>query len=86
LDKLKENTVEFLWMYNNWVEDIMEKHDFAKQYSHFIGAFSNPEMARQIAHKEKSTVAVSEEQLEQTMAAIDAGYFNKPQHRRRRRK
>ena len=45
----------WLWMYVSWIEDQNQKHKFARDYSVFLGSFSNPQAAKQIA---KNSLAI----------------------------
>lgn len=87
-------------MYASWIKDEEEKHEFTKEYSTYIGSFSNPEAAKKII--EGPTVEVSEEEaeanarriLEEAEAERDIQEkekemmekLAKSKHRRRRRK
>lgn len=42
-----------LWLYESWQQDLIDQNEFAKNYSIFVGSFSNPKMAQQILSSER---------------------------------
>lgn len=57
-------------MYESWCEDLYEKNEFAKNYSLFIGSFSNAKMAQDIMQREKPTHASSDEDFEESTRMV----------------
>ena len=82
-----------LWMYESWLKDYEEKHQFARDYTIFSGSFHNPEAAKQLMQEEDPDVALTdEEELASMKRVLDEGNVEgqafrevKSPHRRRRR-
>lgn len=84
----------WLWMYLSWIQDQEEKHNFATDYSIFLGSFSNPEAAQEMMSKRSPTFELSDEEFEESTRKVLESRNNdnnsenqiKNSHRRRRRK
>jgi hypothetical protein len=85
----------WLWMYMNWVEDINEKHRFAKDYSIFLGSFHNSEAAHQMLKAETPDFETTDEEFDEaTMKMMQQSEQidkmketeSKSLHRRKRKK
>jgi Cys-tRNA synthase (O-phospho-L-seryl-tRNA:Cys-tRNA synthase) len=57
-------------MYAHWLQDLEEKHEFAKNYSTYIGAFSNYNMAQKIMNTENPEYNTTEEEFNQSIENI----------------
>jgi len=81
---------QWLWMYQSWIEDLKEKHEFCHDYSTFLGSFTNPDMARKIWESKNPTHYSSEEEFdESTKHVMEVSRQIKEQEKRkvkRRRK
>lgn len=53
-------------MYYQWLQDLEEKHDFAKSYTILGGAFHNPEAAKKMIEQDSPGISISEEELEES--------------------
>lgn len=60
----KIDPLQKLWLFESWQCDEKEKHEFAKEYGIFIGAFSNLEMAKQLSNPGGTSIKASDEQFE----------------------
>lgn len=81
--------VKWLWMYRSWLEDLIEKHKFAKDYSTLIGSFSNLEMAQSMVSAENPDYASSEEDFDKSIDMVKSSSVEqrkKSLHRRKRRR
>ncbi len=56
----------------SWIEDQNNKHKFARDYSVFIGSFSNPEAGKKMRDAEDPDYALSDEELEQSWDRVIA--------------
>ena len=65
------NPVMKLWMFHNWVQDQVDKNDFAKSFSIFLGSFFNPEAAQKMLEDDK--ISSSEEAFEESTRWITEG-------------
>jgi hypothetical protein len=78
-----------LYLYESWCEDLVEKNEFAKNYSTFIGAFSNIEMAKAISGEGVMNIDTSSEEFEESLEMvkkdIEKKQDTKPEIHRRRR-
>ena len=57
-------------MYVSWIEDQNQKHKFARDYSVFLGSFSNPEAARKIAKSDEPDYESSDEDFEGSIQRV----------------
>lgn len=75
----------WVWMYQSWLQDLQEMHKTYKDYALFVGAFSNPEMAKNISRQDNKFES-SDEEFEETFEAIKevGNLVDKPKPRRRR--
>ena len=62
----------WLWMYLSWIEDQNQKHKFARDYSVFLGSFSNPEAAQKIHKADDPEYALSDDEMEQSWERVIA--------------
>jgi hypothetical protein len=42
------NPIQYLMMYEHWIEDLTERHKFARNYSILTGSFTNMELAQKM--------------------------------------
>lgn len=87
----KIDPVKWLWMYRSWLEDIAEKHKFAKDYSILTGSFSNLDMAQNMISAENPDHSSSDQDFDKsTQMVLDAREpeikEDQPLHRRHRRR
>lgn len=88
----KMNPFLRLWMYYNWRQDQVEKHEFTKDYSTFIGSFFNPEAAHKILNSneivatEQDDEAITEMLRQRQQQEQQAEEQQTTRRRRRRRK
>jgi hypothetical protein len=59
-------------MYTSWFQDQEDINKTYKDYALFIGAFSNPKMASDIARKDNPQFVSSEEDFEQASTLLDS--------------
>lgn len=87
--------VKRLWMYESWCQDLIDKNEFAKSFSIFLGSFSNPEAAQQMLKQENPDYGSTDEDFEESTRMVlearekhnqEEVSKNKPKRRRRRRK
>ena len=74
--------VKWLWMYQSWLQDLEDKHKFAKDYTILSGSFVNYEMAQKMLdpqNRHESTSTDLDRSMEMVREAPE-----KPLHRRRR--
>ena len=64
------NPVKKLWMYESWCQDQIDRNDFAKSFSIFLGSFFNPEAAQQILSKDKPDYDSTDEDFEKSTQMI----------------
>jgi len=76
------------WMYQSWLQDKEEEYDKFKNFSIFIGSFSNPQMAQSIAKRDKPDYESDEKDVEKSVENIQKidEFLEKVPERRRRRK
>jgi hypothetical protein len=88
------DSMTWLWMYLNWAQDIEEKHDFATDYSIFLGSFTNADAAKTMSEKRKPKFDLSDDDFEKSTERVikdrnkqlDTENQIKSLHRRKRRK
>jgi hypothetical protein len=74
-----------LWMYESWCQDHIDKNEFAKQFSIFLGSFFNPEAAQQMLKGD--VIESDDEEFEQSWSMVTKDIeAAKPKRRRRRKK
>jgi len=56
----------------SWIEDQNSKHKFARDYSVFLGSFSNPEAAKQINKRDDPDYALDDEEFEKSWERVIA--------------
>lgn len=74
-------------MYRSWLEDLSEKHKFARDYTILGGSFYNLEMAQNMMSIENPDYASSDEDLkksEEIVLGAREKQDEKPRRRRRR--
>lgn len=88
----KIDPVKWLWMYRSWLEDLVEKHKFAKDYSILTGSFSNLEMAQNMIGADNPDFQSTEEDFDKSTQMVlearnqpDTTKNKKSLHRRKRR-
>lgn len=54
----------------SWIEDQTEKHKFARDYSIFIGAFSNPEAANKMRKYDEPDYELDDEEFEKSFERV----------------
>lgn len=60
-----------LWMYQEWLADIEEEHQFAKTYTVLGGAFHNPEAAKKMMTDDSpDKISVSDDDLEEASQRV----------------
>lgn len=62
----------WLWMYMSWVEDQNQKHKFARDYTIFLGSFSNPEAGKKMRDAEDPDYALSDDEFEESFKRVIA--------------
>lgn len=60
----------WLWMYMSWIEDQNQKHKFARDYSVFLGSFSNPEAAKKMHKIDDPDYALSDDEWEESWQRV----------------
>ena len=76
-----------LWLYESWVQDLEDKHEFAKGYSIFQGSFTNPSMARDMIKKDNPEHMSTDEDFEESMRMVlEDRNKTKPKETKRRRR
>ncbi len=80
-----------LWLYESWVQDLEDKHEFAKGYSILQGSFTNPQMARDMVRKQNPEHMSSDKDFEESMRMVledreKSKSINGKKRRRRRRR
>lgn len=75
---------QWSWMYNQWIEDQLEQAEIYKNYSTYIGSFSNPHMAQKIFNKESTTIESSDKDFDEISEKIINDPIAVPTRRRRR--
>jgi len=84
-EKLDENPVKKLWLFESWQEDEREKQEFARNNSIFLGSFYNMEMAQKLVSEEESQYEATDEAFEETTKWVEQSRGPaKPKRRRRR--
>ena len=56
----------------SWIEDQNQKHKFARDYSVFLGSFSNPEAAKKMHDKDDPDYALSDDEFEESFKRVIA--------------
>jgi formate-dependent nitrite reductase cytochrome c552 subunit len=79
-----------VWLYESWIADLQDKHQFTKDYTILGGSFHNPEAARQMIQSENPSIVSTDEEYEaSTQMVLEAGKLDKEMqsaiHRRRKR-
>lgn len=54
----------------SWIEDQNQKHKFARDYSVFIGSFSNPEAGKKMRDADDPEYALSDEEFEESYQRV----------------
>lgn len=62
--------VKRLWMYESWCQDIMDKHEFARSFSIFVGSFSNAEAAQQMLKQDNSSFKSTEADFDESTRMV----------------
>ena len=75
-------------MFYQYQEDQIEKIELAKNTAHLIGFFSNPELAKEVADKEKKQITTDDETFDNTLKLIRENKINldQPKGRKRRKR
>lgn len=79
------------WLYQSWIQDQEEEFNKYKDFSLFVGSFSNPEMAQTIARRDNPEYQVSDEDFNKSVKVLEEvdnliSVKNKAESRRRRRR
>lgn len=73
-------------MYESWIQDLKDEHEFSRNYSILTGSFSNPEMAKSMLKKDEATFSSSDEDFEKSIKMIEDDIQQKEGSLRRRRR
>lgn len=76
---------QYLWLYESWLTDLEEQHEFAKNYSVLTGSAANPEWARSIMKSENPDFEMSDEEFDRVSDEILKQPIKKSLHRRQRK-
>jgi hypothetical protein len=68
----KIDPMVWLWMYMSWIEDQNGRHKFARDYSVFVGSFSNPEAGKKMRDAEDPDYASSDDDFEESWKRVEA--------------
>jgi len=79
-----------VWLYESWIADLEDKHQFTKDYTILGGSFHNPEAAKQMIQSENPSVVSTDEEYEKSTQMILAENeldkeMQTTKHRRRKR-
>lgn len=61
----------WIWLYQSWLQDQEDEFNKYKEFSLFIGSFSNPEMAQAISKRDNPDFQVSDEDFEKSVKALE---------------
>ena len=76
---------QWSWMYHQWLEDQNEQAEIYKNYSTYIGSFSNPNMAQKIFNKESTTISSSDKDFDElSEKLLNSDVEPSTKHRRRK--
>lgn len=79
------NPVLYLWMYESWIQDLIEEHKFSKNYAILTGSFSNMELAQKMIDAETPDYESTEVDFEETLKMIEESVQQEqPIYRKRR--
>lgn len=77
--------VKRLWMYESWIEDMVEKHKFSRNYSILTGSFFNMEMAQKMMNDNRPEYQSTDADFEETLKMIEGDVKKTGRNTRRRR-
>jgi len=60
----------YMYMYECWACDLEEKYEFAKNHAILNGAFTNPDMARQMMNQEGTNIKLSDEEFDESTRMV----------------
>lgn len=75
-----------LWLYNSWQQDLIDKNDFAKNYSILIGSFTNYKMAQKMLDGNNTVVSNEEEYEKSTQIMLEDREKKTPKRMSRRKR
>ena len=53
-----------IWMFENWMADLNETSELAKNHAYLVGSFTNPEAVKKILGEDGNSNKLSEEEFE----------------------
>lgn len=78
----------WIWLYQSWLQDMEDTHKTYKDYALFLGAFYNPELAKNLSKQDNPDYESTEqddEKTEQFLLEQRKNSFEKIRHRRNRK-
>lgn len=75
-----------LWLYESWIQDLEDKHEFAKSYAILHGSFTNPKMAGEMIKKDNPEHMSTDEDFEESWNWVVKDRKKETKKRRRRRR
>lgn len=73
-------------MYENWIQDIKDKHEFSRNYSILTGSFSNMDLAQKMIGGDGSQIKSSDKDFESTVEMIEEDIKKEDNKVRKRRR
>lgn len=74
------------WMFENWISDLNDDSELAKQIALLIGSFIDPERAKKMLGIGANVHVSSDQEFEDSMKIVKSGFGKMQEEKKRKRK